>query len=125
MKKSIISFVIASILFMSGAYAQRKATVKCPEISMVGPLNNKIPEGETAIFKVVMLKKFEKQGLLFNWSVNNGTIESGQGTNAIIVSTRGLAGQVIAVSVQIIGLDKKCEQNKSVSVDVTENGPHQ
>jgi hypothetical protein len=45
----------------------------------------------------------------FNWSVSAGSIESGQGTSTIDVSTKDLSdGQSVTATVEIGGFDRAC-----------------
>jgi hypothetical protein len=45
----------------------------------------------------------------FNWSVSAGSIESGQGTASIVVSTKGLSdGESVTATVEVGGYDRDC-----------------
>ncbi|MGD9629976.1 MAG: hypothetical protein AB7V18_12105 [Pyrinomonadaceae bacterium] len=52
----------------------------------------------------------EPDGLLFNWTLSEGTIISGQGTRSIRVEpSEDPRGRPVSVTVEVIGLDPNCE----------------
>ncbi|HEX8147207.1 MAG TPA: hypothetical protein VF591_08515 [Pyrinomonadaceae bacterium] len=51
----------------------------------------------------------------FNWTVSAGTIESGQGTSSITVSTTGVTGPITA-TVDVGGYDRSCSTSNSCTV---------
>ncbi|NJM54400.1 MAG: hypothetical protein HC846_14100 [Blastocatellia bacterium] len=52
----------------------------------------------------------------FNWTVDKGTITSGQGTSTISVATNAdIAGQTVTATVQVGGLCDQCTQNTASS----------
>lgn len=74
----------------------------CPVVTVTGPLSV-LNEGEQMTFSAEVKGLPEGGNLIFNWSVSNGAIMSGQGTNTIIVSTEGLAGQTVNATVEVKG----------------------
>src|SRR2546423_2457119 len=54
----------------------------------------------------------------YNWTISNGRIISGQGTQSITVDTTGLAGQTIRATVDVSGYGAPCSANCSVSVPI-------
>jgi hypothetical protein len=70
------------MIFCTVASAQSKG-VECPKITVIGPAEVFLP-GETIIF-TVSLKNAEQLKLKFFWTVENGKIESGQGTQKLVV----------------------------------------
>ena len=54
----------------------------------------------------------------YNWTVSAGTITSGQGTNAIIVDTKGLAGQTVRATLSMGGYSLDCSAACSVQLPV-------
>jgi hypothetical protein len=56
----------------------------------------------------------------YNWTVSNGHIISGQGTDSITVDTAGLAGQTITATVDVGGYGIPCPASCSVSLPIEE-----
>jgi hypothetical protein len=54
----------------------------------------------------------------YNWTVSAGTIESGQGTSTITVSTAGLGGQTVTATVDVGGYDRSCSTSDTCSTQV-------
>ena len=114
-----VIFLISLLIFiMPNSHAQSGDTLQCPELRITGPNKGVIIEGKSATFTLAMQKKFENSGLTYNWAVNNGTIVNGQGTKAITVDTKELAGQLIIASVEISGLPVTCDNIKSLIIEV-------
>ena len=53
--------------------------------------------------------------LKYTWFVSAGRIQSGQGTNAILVSMKGQGGQSLTATVVICGLPDECDNVASAS----------
>jgi len=52
----------------------------------------------------------------YNWMVSAGTIESGQGTPIILVSTKELTnGEMVTATVEVIGFDRECGYGQIMS----------
>jgi len=56
----------------------------------------------------------------YNWTVSNGHIINGQGTDSITVDTAGLAGQTITATVDVGGYGIPCPASCSVSLPIEE-----
>ena len=80
----------------------------CPTISVIEP-KGVTNVGDTAEFKLdPAISKVE--ALEFFWSLSAGTIENGQGTNAITVRTDSkVDAKTLTATVSIKGLPKECE----------------
>jgi hypothetical protein len=61
--------------------------------------------------------------LTYNWSVHGGTIQSGQGTPAVVVNIVGLEGPSSTATVDIGGLDPNCPHTKSGTTRVAPPPP--
>ncbi len=112
MKK--ISALLLTIL--AGLYA---AAQNCPTIHAHAPADQ-ITAGDTVLFFAEV--KPDSTSLTYNWSVSNGTIISGQGTNMIQVVTDSLGGLYITATVEAGGLPLECISTSSVTIDV-QDGP--
>ncbi|MBA2379998.1 MAG: hypothetical protein H0V76_10550 [Blastocatellia bacterium] len=79
---------------------------ECPSISVTGPAGITAP-GETMNFTANVVGG---GAVTYNWSVNRGTIESGQGTPSITVRTSSAdAASNVTATVNIGGLDPACD----------------
>ena len=77
---------------------------ECPSTSITGPTGITQP-GETMTFTVTASGGTQPGPITYNWSVDNGTIESGQGTPSIVVrTTPEMAGQTVTATVELGGL---------------------
>lgn len=54
----------------------------------------------------------------YNWTLSAGTIESGQGTTSITVSTGGLGGQSVTATLEAEGVDPSCGRTTSCTTAV-------
>ncbi len=89
---------------------------ECPTLSVTGPAGITSP-GETMTFTANVSGGPD---VTYNWSVDRGTIESGQGTPSITVRTSSAdADTNVTATVVIGGLDPSCECPTSMN----ESGP--
>lgn len=124
MKAIPLCLFIAFFCFANKAsIAQVQDSIICPAFQLLGPKNDKVKAGQNASFKILLNKQTPKKEFTFNWTVSNGTILQGQGTNAILVDTKGLAGDIIATSVEIGGLNANCDNIKTLIIDVINEKP--
>ena len=117
---------ISVLLFMAIGIAngQSSDTIPCPGLSLKGPKDNKIAEGKELAVSVVPLgKRYEKYELTYNWSLSNGEILKGQGTDKIFIDTRGMKGQSASIMVEISGLKAGCENTAALFVDIVADKP--
>ena len=85
----------------------------CPQLSVSCPSD--VPEGTPITFNA---RVDGDANVTYNWSVSAGTIESGQGTSSITVSTGGLGSQTVTATVELGGLDPSCSKTASCSTSV-------
>lgn len=79
----------------------------CPTISVTGP-TSPTPIGDSMTF-TAKIEGIEFEKIKFEWTVDKGTITSGQGTSTITVATNAdIAGQTITAAVKISGLPQNC-----------------
>ncbi len=89
---------------------------KCPGIA-VESSSYQVPVGDTLVF--VAVTKNAPADVTYNWSVSAGTIESGQGTAMIKVSTGELAdGMFVTATLEIGGLPPACTNTASSSSEI-------
>lgn len=118
--KKINIFLFASFFCLAqNTKSQMPDSLPCPQIILIGPANNKIIESEELSIKVKPLQNEYKVHLLYNWSIDNGTIVSGQGTNTINIFTEGLKNKITA-TVQLIGLKSECPATQSITIKIVE-----
>ena len=90
---------------------------ECPSVSISGPAGI-TPPGETMSFTANASGGSQDQ-LTYNWTVDSGTIESGQGTPSITVrTTPEMAGTTVTATLTIGGLDPSC----NCTTSYTESG---
>jgi hypothetical protein len=100
--------------------AQVKDSLPCPAIILAGPADNKIMDGEDAVFSVKPFDKAYGNNLLYIWTVSKGVINKGQGMSEIYVDTKSMTGQKITATVEVVGLKPECTKTKSITIDVDE-----
>ena len=89
----------------------------CPTIS-VNASPETVKEGDFATFTASVTGD---GNFTYNWSVSAGTIESGQGTAYITVSTKGLANQSITATIELGGAPPSCPISSSSTIIVAGN----
>lgn len=103
-----LTITITLLFFVGSAFGQA-TEANCPKIEVIGPAGVS-PVGQPIHFTAKVSGINSK--LIFNWKVSSGTIESGQGTPAIIVVTDE-DGINITAEVTVEGLPNQCD-NKAV-----------
>lgn len=78
----------------------------CPTLSVTGPAGTVQP-GESMTF-TANVSGGSQENITYNWSVDRGTISSGQGTPVITVDTTGLEDTTVTATVEIGGTDPAC-----------------
>ena len=128
MKKYItISLFIFILSFATFAQTEnKKEESNCPELSIVGPPSSNAP-GESITFTVQLLGDYDEDKVAITWTVDKGTITSGQGTRTIRVSTVGLSAERSIATVNVLVGDCKlsgaetslggCSPPRSVQID--------
>lgn len=111
--KTLLFISISVIACIFSAAAQSP----CPTIAVTGPSNlTLIGDSMTFTAKVEGIE-FEK--IKFEWTVDKGTITSGQSTSSITVATNAdVAGQTITATVKVNELPKECKNEISESGEV-------
>src|SRR5690606_20383933 len=78
----------------------------CGTLSVIGPAGI-TPPGQSMTFTANATGG--SADVTYNWSVSSGTIESGQGTPSIVVSTTNdMANTSVTATVELGGLDPAC-----------------
>jgi hypothetical protein len=107
---SLLLFVVL------GAGAQQAAP-ECPTVSTSCP--DSVDADKPVTFTVNVSGGDPNVTPTYNWTVSAGTIESGQGTSAISVSTAGLApSTTITATVDVGGYDRACSTSSSCTAEV-------
>jgi hypothetical protein len=123
--KKIMAFLLVTVFcLMHNTYGQVSNTLPCPVIILTGPRDNRITEGKAVSLQVRPFgKAYKDYSLTYNWTVSNGTIFSGQGTDTVYVDTRGLKGQKITGTVELSGMKPGCSNTKSITIQVVGEKP--
>ena len=122
--KLAITLLLATAFFLSDAQAQKSDTIPCPTITLKGPADDKVADGEPAVFTATYYRwdmielEADRAAVSFIWMVSNGTILNGQGTPTISVDTKGLKGKKITATLALVGLTKGCQNERSLTVTV-------
>src|SRR5262249_42891100 len=90
--------------------------IKLPRIMLSCP--ETIAEGEPALVSVAVSLKPALHKYEFNWSLSAGRIVQGAGTKRIKIGTKGLGGQSISASVEVLGLDPVAPRTASCMIAV-------
>ena len=109
--KNVIHALIFILLFCIFATAQtvKNNQQECPDITLIGPPSSVSP-GEIVYFTLNGLPKMPKKGekySIIKWSLDKGSIISGQGTSVIGVSTDGLFQEIITITIKV-DIDENC-----------------
>jgi hypothetical protein len=81
---------------------------ECPSLSISGPAGVTAP-GSTMTFTANVSGGSQSQVITYNWTVDRGVIESGQGTPSIVVRTdSSMAGGNVTARVDIGGVPADC-----------------
>ena len=85
----------------------------CPTVSISGP-SSVVTPGETMTF-TANVSGGTAENITYSWTVSAGTIESGQGTPSITVSTTGLQSTNITATLEISGTGLCAECPRTMS----------
>ena len=105
--KSFFASTILVLTFCGGTFAQTNETSPCPTISVMGSSEIPTPD-EPITFTAEVSKEAEKFKIKYKWTVTNGEIIEGQGTNVIKVLRNGMFGKSLLAEIEVIGLPKNC-----------------
>jgi hypothetical protein len=111
MKKLVLTSILA-FAFCFCAFAQTNETSSCPTISIMGPSGIPIPN-ELINYSVTVDSKGKDLTLEYIWSVNNGQVVEGQGTQNIKIE-QPLNGN-LTVTVEVKGFPAGCLNSASES----------
>jgi len=101
------AFVVLTILLICPVTFAQTQRADCPTISVTGPAGMTNP-GDVMVFAAQTTAKLPVTAS-FNWTVSNGTIESGQGTKSISVRVpTGENGGNVTAIVKLTGLQNAC-----------------
>lgn len=119
MTRTILRFI--SILILAAFAQAHSASVAedCPTIVIAGPLVA-VKDGDTAIFSALITGDFDSRKIGYEWSLDNGSIVSGQGTNEISVTVSGKPTAVLVVS----GIEKGCDGTVSLAAPYGDVKPY-
>lgn len=101
------------MLFVTLAASAQQSVPSCPSVSV--SCGDAVAIGDLASFSANISGGDPNVTPTFNWTVSNGTIESGQGTSSITVSTTDVSGTITA-TVDIGGYARECGTSNSCTV---------
>ena len=109
--------IFSAVLLAGSGLAQQKPNPKCPTIKVTCPA--KIKQGD-----ILMLTAEVKGGdpdvtPTYNWTVSASSIESGQGTSSITISTADVKpGATITATIDVGGYDRECGYTSSCTTTI-------
>jgi len=96
-----VLFASASILLFSLTLVGQNAPVQCSGVTVVGP-DKMIRAGEEMVFTTKLVGDKAPSPIKYHWTIDGGTIKSGQGTATLVVqTTKEDAARNITATVQI------------------------
>ena len=109
------SLQILSIFFMLtlASVVSAQVSAPCGIVNLDGPTN--VGPGEPLVFKVKVSNTAKPE---FKWTVSEGTIIKGQGTDEITVDTNGLAGIDVTATVELAGAPSGCKNSASKTTQI-------
>jgi hypothetical protein len=92
--------------------AASRRSCECPSVAV--SCADVARTGEAVTFTVTVNGADADAKPTYNWTVSSGTIQSGQGTNSIVVDTLGLPGNSsVTATVDVKGLPESCTSSAS------------
>lgn len=113
---SIFFFVLIAVSICGGQVVTNNED--CPTVVIAGPLVA-VKDGDTAIFTAILTGGFDSKKIAYAWSLDNGSIVSGQGTHEINVSVSGKP----TVTVKVSGIDEGCNGTVSLAAPYGNSKP--
>jgi hypothetical protein len=107
----IVGIFLPGLLFVICAAAQSPSGPACPKIHLDGPAGIGKP-GAPEVYSVTLEPTTVALTPVFTWSVHNGTIKSGQGTDRVEV-LRSEHFSNTTVTIEITGLPSGCDFKSS------------
>jgi hypothetical protein len=104
-------------LFNVSAGAQTPKPPPCPTLEFVAPVYD-VKKGEPLKLAIKIKGGDPDAGYTYNWTVSDGAIASGQGTEKIEVDTSAAQGATITATVDIGGAPPECRMVKSHTAEV-------
>ncbi len=108
--KSFFASTILVLTFCVGTFAQTNETLPCPTVDLIGPAGIVMPN-EAIRYSVTVDKKGKDLKLEYIWSVRNGEIIEGQGSQAITVKQP--SNNSLTVTVEVTGFPTGCPNTSS------------
>jgi len=92
------------MFFVPAAFAQANTGEDCPTLWIAAPLAA-VRDGDSAVFAAVVDESINLKNVTFQWTVENGEIAAGQGSNEISVTVSGKPKATVKVG----GLAEGCD----------------
>ena len=118
-RRSIVMMAIVSLFLSTTAIFHVSAQQsKCPTVSVTCP-DTVYLGGDVLSFVVSVTGGDPDVTPTFNWTVSNGTIDSGQGTVAIKLDLSGVTDSTtVTATVDVGGYDRECSTSNSCTASV-------
>ncbi|HKR59988.1 MAG TPA: hypothetical protein VJS64_09635 [Pyrinomonadaceae bacterium] len=97
-------------------FAVRLLCILCPTTAVDCP--TEVGIGAQITFTSRTAAGYPPPRLTFNWTVTDGIIVEGQGTDTIKVDTRGVKAKSITATIEVSGIDPSCGRTASCSTQL-------
>jgi hypothetical protein len=111
------SLAVAFVLFLASASSLFAQALSCPRLELASP--DTATTGESVTVTVSLSGGDPNVSATYNWSVSDGSIESGQGTSTIVIDTKEAASEFVTATVDIGGYERECSTTESTTVSLT------
>jgi hypothetical protein len=105
------------IVFFNLSAAAQTQKPLCPTLQFVAPVYE-VKQGQPLKLAIKITGGDPNAGYTYNWSVSDGAIASGQGTDKIEVDTAEVQGATITATVDIGGAPPECSVVRSHTAEV-------
>jgi hypothetical protein len=103
----VMTTIIVGSIVIGSAQQKQDARSNCPTLKVGCP--SQVSVKNTLSFTAAVQGGDTKVSPTYNWTVSSGTIDSGQGTSTIQVSTAGIDPEsTVTATVELGGFDRSC-----------------
>jgi hypothetical protein len=114
-RSMILTTLLIALLHLSAAAQTQKPL--CPTVHFVAPVYE-VNQGQLLKLQVNVTNGDPNASYTYSWSVSDGAITSGQGTDKIEIDTTAAQGATITATVEIGGAPRECSMMRSLTAEV-------
>jgi hypothetical protein len=110
----VVAMILVGSIAIGSAQEKQDARSNCPTLKM--DCSSQVSVKNTLSFTAAVQGGDATVSPTYNWTVSAGTIESGQGTRTIQVSTAGIDPRsTVTATVEVGGFDRSCGHGSNVA----------